>query len=173
MKLYHGTIYTFEKPELPTNHKKRDFGLGFYATTSENQAIEWTKKKMKANHKDIGYVNVYSFIESETNTVQFKTFKDIDEWIDFVEANRMDRTFKHEYDIVFGKVADDKVYTAFQLYEDGIITREELKSRLLERQDILIDQFSFHSEKAISLLTFEKRIVIETNKKKKGHGKSK
>lgn len=36
-----------------------------------------------------------------------------EEWVDFVYANRNDRTFTHNYDYVYGPVANDKVYAAF------------------------------------------------------------
>ncbi|MBD5435814.1 MAG: DUF3990 domain-containing protein [Treponema sp.] len=31
-------------------------------------------------------------------------------WLDFVVRNRSDRNFTHDYDFVFGKVANDNVY---------------------------------------------------------------
>lgn len=37
-------------------------------------------------------------------------------WVDFVHENRTNRGFEHDYDFVYGPVANDKVYAAFALY---------------------------------------------------------
>lgn len=37
MKLYHGSIYKFEQPDLSIINSKTDFGACFYTTTDINQ----------------------------------------------------------------------------------------------------------------------------------------
>ena len=66
--------------------------------------------------------------------------------------NRTIRDFQHNYDIVYGPVANDRVYAAFALYEGGLIDKQMLIAELKTYK--LVDQFLFHSEKALQLLTF-------------------
>ena len=59
----------------------------------------------------IGYVNVYEFDESALD--QYKTLifnKPTEEWVDFVMQNRTVKGFTHDYDVVYGPVANDRVY---------------------------------------------------------------
>ena len=42
--------------------------------------------------------------------------KPTDEWVDFVMKNRTQKDFNHNYDIVYGPVANDRVYAAFALF---------------------------------------------------------
>ena len=41
-------------------------------------------------------------------------------------ANRTQKGFTHNYDIVYGPVANDRVYLQFGLYESGAISMETL-----------------------------------------------
>ena len=45
--------------------------------------------------------------------------KQAKEWAEFVMANRTQKGFTHNYDIVYGPVANDRVYLQFGLYESG------------------------------------------------------
>ena len=75
-----------------------------------------------------------------------------DEWIDFVMRNRQDETFQHDYDIVYGPVANDNVYVQFSLYEQGFISRATLLAELKVYK--LVDQMLFHTEESLRLLRF-------------------
>ena len=66
--------------------------------------------------------------------------------------NRTQRDFIHEYDIVYGPVANDRVYAAFALYESDLLSKEGLIHELKAYK--LVDQFLFHTEKALQHLTF-------------------
>ena len=55
-----------------------------------------------------------------------------------------------QYDVVYGPVANDRIAASFQLYRDEMITADELVARLKYRK--LNDQYSFHTERAVSLL---------------------
>ena len=73
-------------------------------------------------------------------------------WLDFVCTNRSGREVAEPYDIVFGPVADDKVYTVVQFYENGIYSKEEAIKRL--KVEALFDQILFHTEKALTYCCF-------------------
>ena len=40
--------------------------------------------------------------------------------------NRTNKDYRHNYDIVYGPVANDRVYAAFALYEGGLLNKQEL-----------------------------------------------
>lgn len=66
--------------------------------------------------------------------------------------NRHDPDFSHDYDIVWGPVANDNVYETLTLFEDGIISKGEAILRLKTYK--LVDQILFHSHQALALLEF-------------------
>ncbi|MBO7144480.1 MAG: DUF3990 domain-containing protein [Salinivirgaceae bacterium] len=152
MKLYHGSNTIIEQPQLLKPIRTLDYGSGFYTTTSEQQAREWIIKKTKddSNHK---YVNIYEINEDDLSQLKVLRFdKPTDEWVDFVMHNRQDETFTHDYDIVYGPVANDRVYLQFGLNEQGFISKATLLAELKVYK--LIDQMLFHTEKAMQILHF-------------------
>ena len=151
--LYHGGSDIIRCPEIREPERTLDFGKGFYLTTSKSQAERWVKNRLR-NPQDIGYVNSYHFdIKEATAHLNVKIFEKANaEWVDFVLANRMIEGFIHDYDIVIGPVADDKVYTQFSLFEGGIISKETLIQELKAYR--LVDQYLFHTEKAIPHLKY-------------------
>ncbi len=152
MKLYHGSLEKVEKPEIRESTRTLDFGIGFYTTTSEEQAEQWVLRKLgKQNRK--GYVNIYDFDADVMNILKTKHFiSPNDEWLNFVLANRMRKDFYHDYDVVYGPVANDRVYAAFTLFESGLFNREQLILEL--RTYTLVDQLLFHTENSLNYLTF-------------------
>ena len=75
-----------------------------------------------------------------------------DEWVDFVMANRTNKDFIHSYDIVYGPVANDRVYAAFALYEGGLLDKQTLIAELKVYK--LVDQFLFHTKEALRAIVF-------------------
>ena len=75
-----------------------------------------------------------------------------EEWVDFVMRNRTEKGYEHSYDIVYGPVANDRVYAAFALYESNLLDKEGLIREL--RAYELVDQFLFHTEQSLQHLTF-------------------
>lgn len=108
----------------------------------------------------MGYVNVYDIDMRDIPTLKVLHFdKPSDEWVDFVEKNRQDINFVHDYDIVYGPVANDRVYAQLALYEQGFISKATLISELKAYK--LIDQLLFHTENALKHLHFIDSIKIE------------
>ena len=75
-----------------------------------------------------------------------------EEWVDFVHNNRTITGFKHDFDIVYGPVANDRVYAAFALYEQGFIDKQTLIRELKAYK--LVDQLLFHTENALQTLKY-------------------
>lgn len=152
MIVYHGSIEIVDKPEIREPNRTLDYGNGFYTTTSEEQATLWVKRKGGRKGK-IGYVNVYEIDESYMSVLDVLRFEGpTEEWLDFVMSNRMDKDFKHTHDIVWGPVANDRVYAAFALYEAGLLDKPELIKEL--KTYVLVDQLLFHTERSVSYLKF-------------------
>lgn len=151
--LYHGGSHIIPSPEIREPERTLDFGRGFYLTTSKEQAERWVKNRLR-NPEDQGYVNSYLFdIEKALTLLNIKIFESADEeWVDFVLANRMSDGYKHDYDVVIGPVADDRVYTQFTLFEGGIISKDTLIRELKSYR--LVDQYLFHTEKALPYLKY-------------------
>ena len=152
MILYHGSMDIVENPEIRIPSRTLDYGSGFYTTTSFRQAEDWVRRKLNANTL-VGYVNVYEFDETLMNSLNAMLFESpTEEWLDFVMNNRTNKDFYHDFDIVYGPVANDKVYAAFALYEGGIIDKQNLISELKAYK--LVDQYLFHTDKAVKTLKF-------------------
>lgn len=153
MKLYHGSLEIVHKPEIRKANRTLDYGSGFYTTTSIEQAEAWVKRRMDEAKRAKGYVNVYDIPEIFPSILRQLVFTSpTEEWVDFVMRNRTEREFVHDYDIVYGPVANDRVYAAFALYEGGLLNKQDLIKELKAYK--LVDQYLFHTERAIKTLTF-------------------
>ena len=153
MKLYHGSLEIVEKPVVRQSNRTLDYGQGFYTTTSEQQAEDWVKRRLKESDAMRGYVNVYEYDKLNCSSLNCLMFDaPTEEWVDFVMRNRTERGFTHDYDIVYGPVANDRVYAAFALYEGGLLDKQNLITELKTYK--LVDQFLFHTETALQALKF-------------------
>lgn len=160
MKIYHGSLEIVEYPKILQPNRKLDYGEGFYTTTSEAQAKEWVKRQMLEKKATFGFVNVYEFDNETFTKLKNLIFSEPTErWVEFVMANRTQKDFIHDYDIVYGPVANDRVYFQFGLYESGAISVETLIHELKTYK--LVDQYLFHTEKALTTLHFIEAIKIE------------
>ena len=152
MILYHGSNMIVREPRIIEPNRTLDYGSGFYTTCAEKQAYDWALKKLKTSGQ-CNYVNVYELDETALKTLNVLWFDGpSDEWIDFVMRNRQDETYQHDYDLVYGPVANDNVYVQFGLYEQGFISKATLLAELKVYK--LVDQMLFHTEKALQYLRF-------------------
>lgn len=153
MIIYHGSLELVEKPEIRKSNRLLDYGSGFYTTTSVEQAEAWVRRRMSEKKVSSGYINVYKYSNEQNSDIKTLIFDTpSEEWLDFVMKNRTIRDFQHNYDIVYGPVANDRVYAAFALYEGGLIDKQMLIAELKTYK--LVDQYLFHTEEALKTLTF-------------------
>ena len=157
MKLYHGSKVIVSEPKIlpPAAGRTLDFGAGFYTTTSMEQARRWVSLRQRRGEIVDGYVSCYEIPDdilhkSELRCLVFETASR--EWLNFVMVNREDPFAEHGYDIVFGPVANDRVFATLTLFETGQLDADETIRRL--RTYKLVDQFLFHTEKALQYLHF-------------------
>lgn len=160
MKIYHGSLEVVEHPIILKPNRKLDYGDEFYTTTSKKQAKEWVERRMLEKHSTCGHINVYEFDDKMLPELNCLIFPEPnEEWAEFVMANRTKYNFTHDYDIVYGPVANDRVYLQFGLYEAGAISVDTLIRELKTYK--LIDQYLFHTDKALTALRFIESIKIE------------
>lgn len=153
MIIYHGSIDKVVAPEIRESNRTLDYGRGFYTTTSFKQAEDWVRRRMSEKKVAHGYVCAYELDESALQSLKTLVFKTpTDEWVDFVMRNRTQKGFVHEYDLVYGPVANDKVYAAFALYEGGLIDKKTLIDELKTYK--LVDQYLFHTNAALQFIKF-------------------
>ena len=157
MILYHGSIEIVERPEIrrrKPEDKFLDFGAGFYTTTSHEQAKRWAKIKMRRENKSVGYVSIYDFdLETAEKECEIKRFPSADlKWLTFVVHNRNGKLTSNKSDMHIGPVADDNVYQSIRYFETGVYDAEYTVKKL--KTEILHDQWTFHTEKALSFVKF-------------------
>lgn len=153
MKIYHGSLDIVITPEIRKPNRTLDYGVGFYATSSYDQAVSWVKRRMAESKSDTGYINIYEYDQKEKSNLNILFFDGpSEEWVDFVMSNRTIKNFTHDYDVVYGPVANDRVYAAFALYEGRLIDKATLIKELKTYK--LVDQFLFHTERSLKLLNF-------------------
>lgn len=152
-KVYHGSIEEVKNPEIREPSCSLDYGSGFYTTTSYEQAKRLVERRIKDKGLSVGYVNVYELDDEAVKHMNSLFFEEpTEEWVNFVMRNRTERGFSHDYDIVYGPVADDSVYTQFTLYEGNIISMPTLIQELKTYR--LVDQYLFHTEKSLLAIKF-------------------
>lgn len=153
MRLYHGSNVEVRKPNLRYGRNNTDFGKGFYTTTQKEQAERWTEIKLDRAKTGKRIVTVYDVDDALITSpeLSIREFHGVDEaWLEFVVNSR--KGIKHNYDLVFGPVANDKVFTTVNLYESGVLDAPTAIARL--RAYKTYDQLSFHTERVISALQF-------------------
>jgi hypothetical protein len=134
MNVYHGSSIEIINIDLSKCELYRDFGKGFYVTNIYEQAAYWAERRGRENNTE-GYVTEFKFIETAFEHWRFNILRFDDyteEWLDFVVMNR-NRSLPvpaHNYDIVEGPVADDKVTRRIQHYLEGAIPRETFLEEL-------------------------------------------
>lgn len=160
IKLYHGSLEIVDTPQILEPNRTLDYGKGFYTTTNFDQAKDWVFRHKRDKEKpSCGYVNVYEIDINDVRNANTLWFEEpTEEWVDFVNNNRSDKTFSHNYDFVYGPVANDKVYAAFALFESGLLNKIELIREL--KTYTLVDQLLFHTSDALSKLKYVESVKI-------------
>ena len=131
MNVYHGSTKIVDKPLVNKGRKYLDFGQGFYVTNLREQAIDWATRPINTGKSQ--YLNIYDFdlaaIEvGRYRCARFDAYNDY--WLDFVIANRHGNLISQSYDVIEGGIANDRIFNTIELYDAGLITREEALARL-------------------------------------------
>lgn len=153
MKLYHGSTVNIEKIDLAKSKPNKDFGRAFYLSVDEHQALELAQ--FRAEFEETApIVNVFKFDENLFKQFRYKLFEEYtEEWAHFVYNHRTDpqgRTL-HDYDIVYGPIANDRIGAQITRFKQGYITFEEFLNRVQYIKGITF-QYAFCTQRAVDKL---------------------
>lgn len=151
MILYHGSNIEIQEIDLALSKPNKDFGKGFYLSADKSQAMEMASYKAVI----LGgtpIVTGFEFDESVMGDLSYKvkTFDGYSrEWADFIFLNRNNPDEKpvHDFDIVYGPIANDKVGLQIRKLKDGSIDFDEFLNRLKYMKGITF-QYFFGTEAA-------------------------
>ena len=159
MILYHGSNVVVEDPQIITSEIGRDFGPAFYLTPIKEQAEKMAKRKAKLTFSDTAYVSVFEWDENKED-LNYKSFKEADlEWLDFIIACRSNPKYRHEFDVVEGKIADDTVGQTILYVVEGVMRKEDALGRLKYQK--INSQIAFCSEKALRRIKYINSYKVE------------
>ena len=155
MILYPGSNTSFDQIDLTKSLPNKDFGKGFYLSDNYEQAEEMAKFKVVISGGNV-IVQSYHIEDSvlDDDSLKIKIFKEYTkEWAEFILVNRNNNSEvpAHDYDIVYGPIANDKVGMQIRKYKDGTINFEEFLHRLQYMKGITF-QYFFGTDKAIKKL---------------------
>ena len=138
MIVYHGSYTKINEIDLSMSVPRKDFGKGFYVTKFRTQAETWAKR-IGADNKSESVVTEFIFYENAfiDGTYRVLRFDRYDEkWLDFVALNRRKDSPipAHDYDIVEGPVADDRISENITRYIKGKIPKEKFLTMLAREE---------------------------------------
>ena len=154
MRLYHGSNQSFRNIDLSKGQKRKDFGQGFYTTPLLQQAV-YRANRIASRYGGTATVTEYEFDleRAVADGLNEKIFEQPDkEWALFVMANRKSdgESFRHDYDIVIGPVADDRMARLFGLYDMEIIDLEAVVAGLIYKD--LNSKYFFATERSLKYI---------------------
>jgi hypothetical protein len=133
MKVYHGSYTKIYNIDLSKCEPHKDFGRGFYVTKIREQAEFWAVRKGIRKRSDCA-ITEFEFNEDACQDSNFRTlrFDDYNEqWFDFVIQNRKTNNLAHDYDIIEGPVADDKIQNRILRFLEGKISKDDFFAQLI------------------------------------------
>lgn len=154
MILYHGSNIKIDVIDLTKSKRYKDFGPAFYLSAEEEQARKMAIAKVVQFGGEES-VTSFNFNESclSSNELQIKCFTEYSrEWAEFVFNNRDEnQDFSHEYDIVYGPIADDYIGLQIRDLKRNNITFEQFLANIRYHKGITF-QYAFCTQKAIEQL---------------------
>lgn len=172
MLLYHGSFTRVSEIDLNKCKRGKDFGRGFYVTSSYQQAQNFVPLSVNKQIKEgklpadttFGYISVFKLHLNPDISVHLFNAADRD-WLHFVAASRRNALFpdlREQYagfDIIGGKIANDQTARTLQLYTTGAYGKpgsEQADSIAITLllPNRLEDQFCFCNELALQSLEF-------------------
>jgi hypothetical protein len=163
MLVYHGTYMEIQEPDPLYGRYNLDFGKGFYVTTLQKQADKWASRRAKAENGN-PFVNIYEFDNSDLNILRFEGYTE--EWLDFIVECRAGTVKPHQYDAVFGNIANDDVAATVDEYirllrknrVNADVKRATLYQLTFSKPN---DQYCITTQKGIKALIFIESYRLE------------
>lgn len=156
MILYHGSNIAIDVPELSKSKLYKDFGRGFYLSPDRRQAERLAEQRTLIMQSGEPTVSSFEFDEAilQSDELNVKVFEEYsEEWAEFVLMNRDVAVAQpcHNFDIVYGPIADDGVTFQLRRYKAGAITLKELVDELKYSRGITF-QYYFGTQRALEKL---------------------
>ncbi|MDR2032916.1 MAG: DUF3990 domain-containing protein [Azoarcus sp.] len=153
MMLFHGGTDVVEKPSIVRSVAGRDFGPGFYLTGIQEQAEKWARRQARIRKK-AAILNVYLFDEQAMRAnLRIRKFENYSlEWLELVLSCRSQPEFRHDCDIVFGRIADDDVGETVQAVMDGLMPKDFALQKLSYMTSN--EQYCFCTKAALDCLRY-------------------
>lgn len=155
MILYHGSIVDIDTIDLTKSRPNKDFGRGFYLSDDRLQAQRMGEFKA-LTEGGTPVINAYEVEDgilssTELKVLQFDGYSR--EWAEFIFLNRNNPNSQpaHNYDVVYGPIANDRVGVQISKYEAGDITLNQFLENLKYMKGITY-QYFFGTERAIAKL---------------------
>lgn len=159
MRLFHGSNVIVEHVDVRRGRRGKDFGQGFYLTADREQAYRMAEIVVKRMDMGQPCVSEYYFDHEVMNgktDLKIKTFNGYtEEWATFILMNRRNKSDQsaHDYDIVYGPIANDRVGVQLSRYRLNYISLSQLVEELSFVRPTF--QYFFGTEKALKYLTFK------------------
>lgn len=172
MLLYHGSYMVVDTPDLAKCAARKDFGKGFYLTTSRKQAKDFVRASIKkaiaqgliTEDQNFGFVSVFEYHEKDGISKFVYENADVD-WLHCIVGHRKKNTFSaivdsmKDYDIVAGKIADDRTNVTITTYlvgGYGAIGSESADKACISQliPERLKDQYCFRTNEAFECISF-------------------
>ncbi len=153
MILYHGSTIDISQIELSKSKPNKDFGRAFYLSEDREQAMEMAQFRAEFEETD-PVLNVFEFDELLLQQFRYKRFEDYtEEWAHFVYDHRTEPNGLtiHDYDIVYGPIANDRIGAQITRLKQGYITFEEFLKRIQYIKGITF-QYAFCTQRAVAEL---------------------
>ena len=175
IELYHASYTVVENIDLSRCSAGKDFGKGFYLTTSYEQAKRFVKTSLakaikngiKEVQENVGYISMFKFNGDEGKKISYFEFSGPDaQWLHCVAGHRKVGMFQKEleewkkYDILAGKIANDSTNQVLTAYMNGFYGEigsddaDETAIKFL-LPNKLAEQICFRTQKAVKCLSFE------------------
>ena len=154
MNVFHGSYTHIGTIDLTKANPHKDFGKGFYVTRHRSQAQAWADRVGREHGCD-GVVTDFVFRETAFDNPAFKTLRFsayTEEWLDFIVLNRNlgSPSQAHDFDIVDGPVANDRVASRITRYLRGLISRSDFLADLVYHEPS--HQICFCTTKSLQML---------------------
>jgi len=155
MVVFHGSYTAITEIDLTKGRDNLDFGRGFYVTNIRSQAEYWAER-VGRHHKTSGVVSEFEFYENAFSRFELKVLRFsgyTEQWLDFVVLNRNPQspTPAHDYDIVEGPVADDKISRNVTKYLKGKISKDRFLEMLRHSEN---HQICFCTIQSLQMLDY-------------------
>ncbi len=156
MRVYHGSYTQIDEIDLSKCEIGKDFGQGFYVTKIKKQAQFWADRK-GSDYGAQGYITEFEFNENAFQHFKLRTLRFAgynDSWVTMNRNTALTEP-AHDYDIVEGPVADDKIATRIKKYLKGSISKQQFLEELKWHEET--HQICFCTVRSLQMLDYKKK----------------